>query len=178
MPTCLYFHDISPLFYLFRWKAWRYITPVMFISISYNIQKYSVHQWCSSWIKIFDVQKCLNFFLFRWSAWRFFTPVMFISIFYNILQYPKKFCSSVMFILNQDSWCSKISQFFFLFRWPAWRYITPVMFVSIFYNIPRFFELEVYQLQSGDPNATMILPALSHRFLKKVLNFWNNYELL
>ena len=26
----------------------------------------------------------------------------------------------------------------------------PVMFVSIFYNTPRFFELEVYQLQPGD----------------------------
>ena len=24
------------------------------------------------------------------------------------------------------------------------------MFISIFYNIPRFFELEVYQLQSGE----------------------------
>ena len=27
------------------------------------------------------------------------------------------------------------------------------MFISIFYNIPRFFELEVYQLQSGEANA-------------------------
>ena len=26
------------------------------------------------------------------------------------------------------------------------------MFISIVYNIPRFFELEVYQLQSGDAN--------------------------
>ena len=29
----------------------------------------------------------------------------------------------------------------------------PVMFVSIFYNTPRFFELEVYQLQPGDIGA-------------------------
>ena len=42
---------------------------------------------------------------------------------------------------------------FFLYRWPAWRYITPVMFISIFYNTPRFFELEVYQLQSGNFDA-------------------------
>ena len=29
----------------------------------------------------------------------------------------------------------------------------PVMFVSIFYNTPRFFELEVYQLQPGEIGA-------------------------
>ena len=29
----------------------------------------------------------------------------------------------------------------------------PGMFVSIFYNTPRFFELEVYQLQPGDIGA-------------------------
>ena len=36
-----------------------------------------------------------------------------------------------------------------IFRWPAWRYIMPVMFISIFYNTPRFFELEVFQLHPG-----------------------------
>ena len=38
----------------------------------------------------------------------------------------------------------------------------PVMFVSIFYNTPRFFELEVYQLQPGDVGAesSIFLPAV------------------
>ena len=38
----------------------------------------------------------------------------------------------------------------------------PVMFVSIFYNTPRFFELEVYQLQPGDIGAerSIFLPAV------------------
>ena len=38
----------------------------------------------------------------------------------------------------------------------------PVMFISIFYNTPRFFELEVYQLQPGDVGAesSIFLPAV------------------
>ena len=38
----------------------------------------------------------------------------------------------------------------------------PVMFVSIFYNTPRFFELEVYQLQPGDIDfeSPIFLPAV------------------
>ena len=45
------------------------------------------------------------------------------------------------------------------FRWPAWRYIMPVMFVSIFYNTPRFFELEVYQLQPGNIESSTYFPS-------------------
>ena len=35
----------------------------------------------------------------------------------------------------------------------------PVMFVSIFYNTPRFFELEVYQLQPGNIESSTYFPS-------------------
>ena len=54
-----------------------------------------------------------------------------------------------------------------IFRWPAWRYIMPVMFISIFYNTPRFFELEVFQLH---PGAQCFLYGLILCKLQKVSN--------
>ena len=64
---------------------------------------------------------------------------------------------------------------FSVFRWPAWRYITPVMFISIFYNIPRFFELEVYQLQSGEASDDVGKTTVRFKIIFKI-RFFLNYE--
>ena len=34
-------------------------------------------------------------------------------------------------------------------RWEAKRYVTPVMIISLVYNLPRFFELNVVEIVDG-----------------------------
>ena len=42
-----------------------------------------------------------------------------------------------------------INLFYLHTRWEAKRYVTPVMIISLVYNFPRFFELNVVEIVDG-----------------------------